>query len=228
MALLSELVSLCAEKKLDTAPTLTVFARRLREAGRLTQAGRGRGAAHMTFLDGARYLISCAATDHPERAVDTEFVFSNLIQKGGLVDEAFPLSGDNASTLDVALAKTLEALSDGTIDRIASERGKEQHPGLPGMAPAFVWLRLPRNGSAAELRVLGGSYHYYHPSLAALVESVNAANHEAQKVAQAALERETYRFVTGKNLTAELRGDLLRSVAELIGAPRKRGGRHEA
>src|SRR5689334_10900765 len=102
MALLSELVATCEAQRLDAGSTLNVFARRLREAGRITKAGRGRGAAHMTYLDAARFLIACAATDHPERAADAEFVFSNLVrsEEMGIIDADFPMTKDNAPTLD--------------------------------------------------------------------------------------------------------------------------------
>lgn len=226
MALLSELVSICAEKKLDTESTLAVFARRLREARRLTQAGRGRGAAHMSFLDASRFLIACAATDHPERAVDAESVFSNLVLRHGSRDEDFVLNDDEAPTLDLALAKVLKALSDGDIDRFAAEQWARANPGGRSGGEAFLWLTLRRGGGSAYLRVLGGSYIYYHPALAAVMDSVDARSHEATKIAEASFERETLRFRDAKNLTAELQIGLLRAVATLIAAPRKIGERN--
>lgn len=217
MALLSELVATCEAQRLDAGATLNIFARRLREAGRISKAGRGRGAARMTWLDAARFLIACAATDHPERAADAEFVFSNLLHSGdGIADEGFPITKDEAPTLDLALAKTLEGLGSGKIDAIASVRWKEQHPEVPNVFPTKVWLILPRGGAAANLRVLYGSYQFHHPSLAAVIESVNRGGYPAQKIAQEAFERETHRFRTGKNLTAEFDGELLRAVAKLI------------
>lgn len=222
MALLSDLVAICAKHRLDAEPTLTVFARRLREAGRLSQAGRGRGAAQMTFLDAARFLIACAATDHPERAADAELVFSNFVRRGGLTDKDFPLSPSEAPTLDVALAMTLEAINNGTIDAIASGRWNDEHPNLPRLAFIFdVGLKLPRDGSATSLRVLRGEYYYYHPALAAFVSSIETHSAEARKVAEEAFERETYRFRTAKNLVSELHLDLLRAVADLIALPPK-------
>lgn len=217
MALLTELVATCEAHRLDTGGTLSIFARRLREAGRISQAGRGRGAAHMTFLDAARFLIACAATDHPERAADAEFVFSNLVRSGDMgTDADFPMTKEEAPTLDLALAKTLEALGTGKIDAVASERWKKQFPEGPHIPAAFVWLILPRSGAAAELRVLDGRYHYHHPSLAAVIGSLDGGGYPVQKVAQEAFERETHRFRTGKNLTAEFNGELLRAVAKRI------------
>ncbi|WP_186397675.1 hypothetical protein [Stappia sp. TSB10GB4] len=217
MALLSELVATCEAQRLDTGATLGVFARRLREAGRISQAGRGRGAAHMTYLDAARFLIACAATDHPERAVDAEHVFSNLIRTGERSEDGdFPVTKQCAPTLDLALAKTLEGLGTGRIDAISEARWNETSPAVCPVPPANVWLTLPRNGSGASLRVLDGWYRYDHPALAAVIESVGGGGYPAQKVAEDAFARETYRFRTAKNLTAELDGTLLRSVAKLI------------
>ena len=221
MALLSELVATCEAQRLDTGATLNVFARRLREAGRLSKFGRGRGAAHMTFLDAARFLIACAATDHPERAADAEFVFSNLLRHGDVGSDAdFPMAKEDFPTLETALAKTLEQLADGTIDAVASARWKEQFPDGPHMPHAFVWLIVRRSGQA-ELRVLDGRYQYHHPALVAVVGSIESGGYPVQKVAEEALDRETHRFRTGKNLTAELQGDLLRAVAKLIATGKK-------
>jgi hypothetical protein len=217
MALLTELVATCEAHRLDTGATLGVFARRLREAGRISQAGRGRGAAHMTYLDAARFLIACAATDHPERAADAEFVFSNLVCSGDMgTDADFPMTKEEAPTLDLALAKTLEALGTGKIDAVASERWKKKFPEGPHIPAAFVWLILRRSGAVAELRVLDGRYYYQHPSLEAVFGSIADGGYPVQKVAQAAFERETHRFRTGKNLTAEFNGELLRAIAKLI------------
>jgi hypothetical protein len=218
MALLSELVATCEAQRIDTAATLSVFARRLREAGRVSKAGRGRGAAHMTWLDAARFLVACAATDHPERAADAEFVFSNLVRRDDMViDDDFPMTKAEMPTLDLALAGLLEALGTGKIDAIASARWKSQFPDGPHMPMAHIWLVLPRSGAPATLRVLDGRYHYDHPSLAAVIEAANdGGGYPAQKVASAAFEREIHRFQTGKNLTAEFDASTLRAVAKLI------------
>lgn len=223
MALLSELVATCEAHKIDTAATLGVFARRLREAGRISKAGRGRGAAHMSFLDAARFLIACAATDHPERAVDAEYTFSNFVWGVDTIPfPDFPMSKDSTPTLDTALAKALELLADGTLDALAKARSelhaeKYARFSMP-VLPPIMWLILRRNGAATDLRVMDGRYLYSHPALAALSRSFDedGGGPPAQKVAMEAFERETHRFRTGKNLTAELGLPVLRAVADLI------------
>lgn len=215
MALLSELVSICAGLGLDSEPTLNVFARRLREAGRISQAGRGRNAAHMTFLDGARFLISCAATDHPEKAVDAEHVFSSFrLMNTGVRDLGFDMS---AKTLDLALAGTLEALAVGRIRDLASAKSTSAY--VP--APCFVGLRVVRSGSA-QIRVLDGMYNFSHPATVALLQSMDMSR-AATKLAEDAIERETFRFRTAKNITAELNTSLLVAVAECVSQNSKVG-----
>lgn len=62
MALLSTMVERIAEVEGVEPSYASGVARYLREAGLLTQAGRGRGAAHMTSLDAARFLIGLNAS----------------------------------------------------------------------------------------------------------------------------------------------------------------------
>lgn len=213
MALLSELVATCEAQRVDTAATLNVFARRLREAGRVSKAGRGRGAAHMTFLDAARFLVACAATDHPERAVDAENFFSNLRLTGNnRQDPNFHLDDKQHETLDAALAKVLEELADGRLLDIARKEKEEQFPGLP-VPPSFnVWLIMRRSGSV-HLRVQNFECTFHHPMLA---HSVNTGDCSDLMQMNKTFEEETYRFRTGKNLSAELELPLLQAVADLI------------
>ncbi|MDR2312617.1 MAG: hypothetical protein LBE54_16725 [Brucellaceae bacterium] len=213
MALLSELVATCEAQRVDTAATLNVFARRLREAGRVSKAGRGRGAAHMTFLDAARFLVACAATDHPERAVDAENFFSNLRLTGNnQQDPNFHLDDKQHETLDAALAKVLEELADGRLLDIARKEKEAQFPGVPVPPSFFVWLILHRGGSA-YIRVQNSNYVFQHPLLAHTANTSDFSNlRDVNKI----FEEETHRFRTGKNLSAELELPLLQAVADLI------------
>lgn len=224
MALLSELVAACEDGGLDKGATLSMFARRLREARRVSTAGRGRGAAHMTFLDAARFLVACAATDHPEQVVDAEGVFSNLVYSchdGS--DDVLALCDEGAITLDAALSKALRGLSDGTLEAAAHARRTQLHPDFPAFVPLLPTSLVVQRGTAsARLRVFGSQYVFQHPATVSLMNVVDSGSREARQVAEAALERETIRFRTGKNLTAELDGTLLRSIADLVG-----GGRAE-
>lgn len=214
MALLSELVEICDQQYVDSAATLSVFARRLREAGRVSKAGRGRGAAHMTFLDGARFLIACAATDKPERAADAEYVFSGLkLSNESSVTSDGLAEWEGTASLDEALALTLARLADGTIERLANEKWK---PNKITAAPQHIWLTVRRGGVGATLQVLDGRFFFYHPALMELMAVGEVGGYPAQKVINGAYEREVHRFRTGKNITVELDKNLLQGVANLI------------
>lgn len=218
MALLSELVAVCEAERLDNGATLNLFARRLREAGRISKAGRGRGAAHMSYLDAARFLIACAATDRPEQAADAEYVFSNLVRHSDIgTDADFPMNVPAAQTLDQALAMALQAIGEGKVDEVATARWREKFPEPEIPVSTNMWLMVHRSHVSADLRLLDGRYIYHHPALKALTDSMgNGTSPEVNKVATEALSRETHRFRTGKNLRAEFDASLLRAVAKLV------------
>ncbi|KPH80562.1 hypothetical protein AE618_12395 [Bosea vaviloviae] len=159
----------------------------------------------MTFLDAARFLIACAATDHPEQAADAEYQFSNAVFSHGLDGTSFHLDATIAPTLDIGLARLLGAIADGTIDEAHHAKGSPFAPMLS--------LLVFRGGVNANIRVQGSEYHFSHPTLSAVV---SAPDYLSQKPLSEAYERETYRFRNGKNLIAELNATLLRAVANLI------------
>ncbi|WP_137133502.1 hypothetical protein [Rhizobium sp. FKY42] len=221
MALLSELVAVCEQHQLDGKATLNVFARRLREAGRISQAGRGRGAAHMTALDAARFLIACAATDQPERAVEAESVFSNLKCGHELMREENALiASKDVPTLDLALARAIHLLGTGEIDAADKAEHERRFPGIPRITSSetfAVWLIVRRSSVGANIRVLGTELIYQHPILSDLVASVNRFEpFDNQLALSERLDRETHQFRTGKNLSAELKYPLLQAVGRLI------------
>ncbi|MBO1038188.1 hypothetical protein [Brucella pituitosa] len=221
MALLSELVSLCEKHRVDSGATLTVFARRLREAGRVSKAGRGRGAAHMTYLDAARFLIACAATDHPEQAAEAELFFSNLELAGNdRSDPNFPLDNDAHRTLDLALAAFLEEISTPRLRDIEIKQHQEKYPNVPVIAPLIGWLTIWRRGVAA-LRVQMGHYSFQHPELARMV---NTQDISAFRTVDPIIEKDSYPFRTGKNLSAELELPLLQAVSDLIAGNNQKKG----
>jgi hypothetical protein len=223
MILLSELVAICASHNVDSEATLSQFARELRDAGRVSKAGRGRGAARMTFLDAARFLIACAATDHPKRVVEAEAFFSAYVLKGAHAPEnAFTLP--DGISMDEAFASVLEVLASGKLDADAlaeatARAEADGHKHVFALRPSPE-LNVDRSGGAAEVAVFGASHRFtfWHSSMIALIESVDAlegvdrANDLTSQVEQQAL-----RFRTGKNLSARLDSPLLRAVASAVG-----------
>lgn len=223
MATMPELIAVLAEHRVDNNATLELFGRRLREAGRVTKGKRGRGAAHMSYLDAARFLIACAATDHPERAVDAENEHSAFGASDITKSDASPsqLALEPLISLDQGLAKLLEWIANGIIDEEAASQQKARHPDWEAhgfrVAPT-IEFRLWRGGTAI-VRVLDLHAVFHHPALIAMVGSIgpDGGGYPVQKVAQEAFERESRRFATGKNIAIEFRPELLRAVASLIG-----------
>src|ERR1700687_3500599 len=89
MALLSELVTAVAQAEGMEEVTVGVFARHAREAGLISQAGRGRGAARMTVRDAANLIIAvnaCALAKYVRYGVED---FRSLTSTG-VKDAAFP------------------------------------------------------------------------------------------------------------------------------------------
>lgn len=209
MALLSDLVAICAEHRVDTEATLNLFARRLREAGRVSKAGRGRGAAKMTFLDASRFLIACAATDHPERAADAESTFSALVNNArettggkGRGDR----EGDG-SLLEESVTTLLSSIADGSFDLALRKRG------FKFAVEAPLQLSLFRGAAACNLEAGGVILRFAHPAMVDLMVNRPTSPEDPRVLAY---EQEMLRFRTGKNLSAELNGDLLRAVASAI------------
>lgn len=223
MATMPELVAVLENHRVDTGATLELFGRRLREASRVTKGKRGRGAAQMTYLDAARLLIACAATDHPERAVDAEYEFSNTLLHLDRGDTTHFLDAHSAPTLDKALASVLEGFANGAIDDAERDRRNELMPGadtfnIPVMP--VVWLIVHRSGVQAQLRVRDETFHYAHRALIA-IGNAQPGNDLTERARD--YEHATTRFRGGKNLRAELDSGLLRAVANLIGgAPASR------
>lgn len=111
MAKLSDLVTILALEHIDVPATLQLFSRRLREAGRVTKAKRGFGAAEATPLDAARLLISMGAADRPEQAVEGEMFFSSatadpMFHDAGIIP-LFDEFQEQGARLDDALATIL-------------------------------------------------------------------------------------------------------------------------
>lgn len=207
MATMPELIEVLEEYRVDTGATLELFGRRLREANRITKGKRGRGAAHMTYLDAARVLIACAATDHPERAADSEYEFSNTI----LSDSDGP-----ELTLDSALAELLEKIASGELMKDAgpatlahARDPKKQHVPIPPIVSLIVW----RAGVQARLQVQDCIRVFRHRSLIAVTKALaDGGMMERAKD----YEHATARFRSGKNPTAELGFGLFQAVAKLI------------
>lgn len=221
MATMPDLIDVLAEHRVDTPSTLELFGRRLREAGRVTKGKRGRGAAQMSFLDASRFAIACFATDHPEQAVDAEHVFSGFLladfrhAPGSKLGVS--INRQDHPTLDLAFAAVLKALASGKIDQAALDEAEAE-----GRQLAFHRLPelvLDRGGGWAQLSLFGASnnWTFRHPALVEMTATIGAGRWQDEGEArQAALDRETFRFRTGKNLRATMKPDLVRALAAVV------------
>lgn len=219
MARLTDIARVLAEHRVDKASTLAVFSRNLREAGRLSQAGRGHAAARVSNLDAARLMIACAATDRPASAVDTEATFSGMVWAGdvsGRTGERDWINENDSPTLDIALANLLGAVGTGEVDRHEAARAEAAKHSI--VLPTILELHVHRDASGAVLRWCDRTYQFQHSRMAAVV---SAQTYDETQRLMREFEQETYRFRSGKHLRAELDASLLRAVAETVAGKRK-------
>ncbi len=79
MALISKLNATISDVLSVPLPTVSMYSRRLREAGKLSEKGRGRGAAQATPLDAARLLLALMVNLGSSRAAQVVTDFGELI-----------------------------------------------------------------------------------------------------------------------------------------------------
>lgn len=105
MALLSTMVERIAEVEGVETAYASGIARYLREAGLLTQAGRGRGAAHMTSLDAARFLIGLNGSPTAKDAPNTVKAFEVITNRWNNPSDIFGVcvKGETFSSAIIAL-----------------------------------------------------------------------------------------------------------------------------
>lgn len=129
MALLSTLVKTIAEVEGLEETQVAWVARHLREAGLLSQAGRGRGAAHMEVRDAANLLIAVNGSTTPKQCADAVLNFRSLSAVKSTVHiDGLPLRDEaDMDQLEVALSKgqdfgsALEAVITSLVEVPGSE-----------------------------------------------------------------------------------------------------------
>lgn len=88
MALVSELVERLAAVQGINPGSLALMARFAREAGHISQAGRGRGAAKATISDAAKLYAVCSLTENPKDTVEAIRI-ANLMRINGISTPQF-------------------------------------------------------------------------------------------------------------------------------------------
>ncbi|WP_156635395.1 hypothetical protein [Methylobacterium sp. Leaf123] len=120
MALLSTLVKAVAEIEGIDEVQVGWVARYLREAGLLSQAGRGRGAAHMSATDAANLLIGVNASSAPKDAVRAVEVYRELVCTDSIGDissedgSIFALGTSFGDSLEMAISLAAEEFGGGS------------------------------------------------------------------------------------------------------------------
>jgi len=190
MAKLSDLVSVFAFHEVDTSGTLNLFSRRLREAGRVNKAKRGKGAATMTHLDAARFLIALGATDHPERVQEIEPFFSRALPycRPSAVDD---------------LPDILREILDGNFELDRAVAYLIMHvTHVPSKLASSTWLEIDRSNGGAMIKMGCAELFFEQPQMRALhlAEDLEPSSDFDQKFDEAS--RESTTFATGKMIKA--------------------------
>lgn len=119
--------------------SVTVYNRVLREAGLLTQRGRGIASPSMTPLDAARLLLAICVASGPADAVQRYETFQAMRcgDEQGDAFDAFRLRGEDVGPVEV-LATLIEAAGDGGLDRFARQQGMDPRAVPDTLQVAFM------------------------------------------------------------------------------------------
>lgn len=232
MALISDLVTELSVMSGMPQETVAGFARYLREAGLLSQKGRGRGAARATALDAARLctalMVGGRAKDAPQAVADFRVLEAwNPRKRAG---EDYPdLTLEAVSGLtpghrfDEALAALVGAWADADlVAKMAAFAGPEaQHP--------VMSASLNVSGVTGYISFGSTRYAYSDAELAQAVRSLQdgARPQEIEGKINPAMRR-TFRYFSGIRTTRELTGAELRPLGEVVADMRPPGQRDHA
>ncbi|MEM7687795.1 MAG: hypothetical protein AAF291_02135 [Pseudomonadota bacterium] len=217
MAKLSDLVSAFASFDVDTSGTLSLFSRRLREAGRVSKAKRGRGAASMTYIDAARFLIALGATDHPARVQEVEPFFSRALPycRPSALDELPDWLREilrDDKPLDEAVAYLIKHIWHVESSDVSK-----------------TWLEIDRANGAASIRMGRSELFFSQPKMRALhladdlVDDFENQEDFDDRFDEAARESATY--ATGKAIKATFYVGILMKLQQLIAEGEREDGR---
>ena len=135
--------------------TALLHMRNVREAGILTQGGRGRSSARMTARDAAALMLTCAASQHPKDSVEVFGKYSSLrltrIPRRGWPSGLVPLVDRNKENTFLA---DLEAIVQTSIDG---------HLIVDDFHSLEVTIRSPWIGSRIDYYITHGEF--VHPDV---------------------------------------------------------------
>ncbi|WP_156453634.1 hypothetical protein [Methylobacterium sp. CCH5-D2] len=119
MALLSEMVQAVAGVEGIEPVSVGIFARHAREAGLITQGGRGRSAAKMSFKDAANLLIAVNGCALAKEVASGVTIYRNLR----------PMASEGADFVGVGAQGSTFGSDFEVILRMMAEEGRNKIPG---------------------------------------------------------------------------------------------------
>jgi hypothetical protein len=166
MPIVKDVVEAISERVGVPGQTATVAARALREAGRLSQSGRGTSAAQATMRDAASVLITLVEAARPSHAVKTLVEFGDRL----VLDRSLSKLGRDGAVSAYLLADGetfldgVTRLLMGTVDPalVALRRRHAQHRMEDGsilMGPK-VAVTIRENELTAEIEFCGARLYY--------------------------------------------------------------------
>lgn len=120
--------------------SVTVYNRALREAGLLTQRGRGVASPAMTSTDASTLLLAICVASGPSDAVDRYEAFREMRCEDGTPPDDLdflPLRGEGVGPVEV-LATLIEAVRDGRMDVFSRRQGMDADAVPAGLSMAFM------------------------------------------------------------------------------------------
>lgn len=208
--------------------TIATYARHIREAGMLSQGGRGVNAAQANALDAARLLIALSipglAKESPEAVKD----FGGLVLYSIDEHEERPelclapfLHLGMRSKLETVLARIINAYGDEKKLDVMENGG----PYLPSISVEFSPIM-----TAATVRLYGHKYYFHHLNFERQVASMDVdiftaseADLAEYKASSDEFHRLHNRYFCGIRQTIEIAGPELRNVGEMLAGHREPG-----
>lgn len=168
MALISEIVTELHVMSGIEERSITLVARHLREAGLLSQKGRGRGAAHATPLDAARLCIALMVNGKLKEAPQAVRDFGRLRCTSIEISQPHPYSGlDLQSLCGIGDEHCFEEGFAGLIGIWSNERAMAEIEALRG--PNGYWptmdAEIRDEMLSASVRLAATRYSYVHEAL---------------------------------------------------------------
>lgn len=224
MALISDVVTELSVMSGIAEASVVGVARRLREAGLLSQKGRGRGAAHATPLDAARLCIALMVGGKAKDASTVVRDFGQLRLSHRSVEPEHVYAELGLEMVGVTPEHTFEEGLAGLIAIWGEARLVKKMEALVG--PAGMWpgmlARLSDSGMAGTVYFGGSSYTYNHAGLVRANQTEDAGESLALLEEYQATARE---YRSGIRSTREVSGVELLPLGEVVAGLRQPGWR---